>query len=151
MLILVRFNHDHIVRIYGMTSWDQCFGIVMEEVECGNLRDLLIVNEAIEEIGWKLRYRIVFQLASALSYLHHHDPNKSFVHLDIKPENVLLSKKLKVKLADFGALDIAIATGAKPTTTSSITASNQYTPLYTAPERLEKLYCKPASPMDVYR
>jgi len=121
----------------------------MEEVNCGNLRDLVIANKEIKTISWKLRYRVILQLADALRYLHFHDPKKAYIHLDIKPENVLLTIKLDVKLADFGSLDIAIATGAKPTI--SIAASNQYTPLYTAPERLQKLYCRATPSMDVYR
>ena len=132
-----------------MTTWGQCFGIIMEKVKCGNLRDLMIVNNSIETIHWTMRYRILYELANALKYLHYHDPKKAYVHLDIKPENVLLTLNLKVKLADFGSLDIAIATGAMPTI--CISANNQYTPLYTAPERLHKLNSKVASSMDVYR
>ena len=122
----------------------------MEEVQCGNLKDLLISNKSIEVINWKLRYRITFQLADALQYLHSHDPKKSYVHLDVKPDNVLLTLNLCVKLADFGALDIAIATDA--TTTKKLPSSKEYTPLYTAPERLQDVFNNDSkTSMDVYR
>ena len=147
---LTRFKHKHIVRTLGLTSWGHCFGIIMEEVKCGNLRDLMIVNQDIIDIEWKLRYRIVFQLADALNYLHNDDPKKSYIHLDIKPENVLLTNNLNVKVADFGSLEIAIVTGATATTTE-LSSSTQYTPLYTAPERLLNVFDTKAScSMDVY-
>ena len=146
--VLSTFRHHHIVRIYGMTSWSQrCFGIIMEEVRCGNLRDLMIAEVTVM-IPWKLRFRIIFQLANALEYLHFHNPKKSYIHLDVKPENVLLTTNLTVKLADFGSLDIALATNAKPTQT--IYTCKQYTPLYTAPERLADLNVESTAAMDVY-
>ena len=146
---LTRFKHSHIVQIYGITTWSQCFGIIMEEVKCGNLSDLMVVNNHIK-IGWKLRYKILHQLAHALNYLHFHNPKKSYVHLDVKPENISLTLNLNVKLADFGSLEIAIATGATSTTTET-SSSKQYTPLYTAPERLLDICDAEAkSSMDVY-
>ena len=144
---LTLFKHPHIVQSYGITVWDQCFGIIMEEAEGGNLHDLMIVNKHVK-IDWKLRYKIIFHLADALKYLHFDNTEKPCVHLDIKPENILLTANLSVKLADFGSLDIAIATGATSTETL---LSNQYTPVYTAPERLlNGCAAKPKRSMDVY-
>ena len=37
-------------------------------------------------------------LAEALSILH----SKGFVHADIKPENILVTTNLKLKIIDFG-------------------------------------------------
>ena len=121
----------------------------MEEIKCGNLKDLFVNNQNIKTIDWKLRFKIVYQLASALDYLHFHNPNQSYVHLDVKPENILLTAKLSVKLTDFGALEIALRTGAIPTT--KLSENKQYTPYYTAPERLRDLSAEPKSSMDVYR
>ena len=144
-----QFIHKNIVRTYGITSWGKYFGVVMEEIKCGNFHDL-IVNKNVKTIDWKIRYRIVFQLADALKYLHFHDSKKSYVHLDVKPENILLTANLNVKLADFGSLDIAKSTGVT-STTSRIPSSNQYTLLYTAPERLNNVCgTKIKKSMDVY-
>ena len=121
----------------------------MEEVQCGNLKDLFIMKKDIEPIDWKLRFLILYQLARALAYLHSHDPDKSYIHLDVKPENVSLTEELNVKLIDFGALEIALRTGAIPTT--KLSATKQFTPYYTAPERLRNLSATPQRSMDVYR
>ena len=121
----------------------------MEEVKCGNLKDLFVSNQNIRTIDWKLRFKIVYQLASALDYLHYHNPNQSYIHLDVKPENILLTKELTVKLTDFGALEIALRTGAIPT--AKLSANKQFTPYYTAPERLRNICATPKSSMDVYR
>jgi serine/threonine protein kinase len=43
-------------------------------------------------------YRAALQIASALSYLH----RNGMLHLDLKPDNVLISKDRACKLTDFG-------------------------------------------------
>jgi len=146
--IVSTFRHENIVHTHGMTSWGQCcFGIIMEEIHCGNLRDLLIKHKPAE-ISWKLRFQIMQQLANALNYLHYHNPKKSYVHLDVKPENVLLTANLIVKLADFDSLGIKLATNVVRTMTFS--ENKQYTPFYASPERLHNMNEKTASSMDVY-
>ena len=146
---LTQFKHSHIVQTHGIAVWDQCFGIIMEEVEGGNLRDLMIINKD-NNVDWKLRFRIIFQLADALKYLHFHNSKKSFVHLDVKPENILLTSNKNVKLADFGSLQIAIATGATSTATGT-SPKSEHTPLYTSPERLNDVCgTKVDRSMDVY-
>eukprot|EP00488_Nonionellina_sp_1-RS-2012_P001908 TRINITY_DN3334_c0_g1_i1.p1 TRINITY_DN3334_c0_g1~~TRINITY_DN3334_c0_g1_i1.p1 ORF type:complete len:130 (-),score=30.49 TRINITY_DN3334_c0_g1_i1:323-679(-) len=37
-------------------------------------------------------------MSAALEYIH----NKGFVHFDVKPENIFISKDLRFKLGDFG-------------------------------------------------
>ena len=41
---------------------------------------------------------VMFQIADGLDYIH----SKKLIHLDIKPENILISMQGKMKLADFG-------------------------------------------------
>jgi serine/threonine protein kinase len=47
------------------------------------------------------RYQIVKGIGSALRYLHH-ECNKTILHRDIKPGNILLGNDFNAKLADFG-------------------------------------------------
>ncbi|XP_059455080.1 probable receptor-like protein kinase At5g20050 [Corylus avellana] len=47
------------------------------------------------------RYRVAIDVAKALSYLHH-DCRSRVLHLDVKPENILLDENYKAIVADFG-------------------------------------------------
>ena len=109
----------------------------------------MIERQDIVDIPWKLRYSFVLQIALGLHYLHYHDPKKSYVHLDLKLENVLLTTNLKIKLADFGSMDLVLATGVVSTT--NLPKSKQLTVYYSAPERLRDPKMKATGAMDVYR
>ena len=149
MKLLVQLKHTNIIQVYGVTTWGYgCFGIIIEEIKCGDLQDLMIEKQHIE-IPWKLRFSFMLQIADALRYLHCHDPRKPYVHLDLKLENVLLTMEMVVKLADFGAMELARVTGA--TATTSISPSAQWTVLYAAPERLIDSTSKVTCAMDAYR
>ena len=72
-----------------------------------SMQKLNLLQEKKICLAWKIRSRFFIELAQALNYLHIHDPNKPYIHEDLKPENVLLGDKLEVRLADFGASAIA--------------------------------------------
>ncbi|CAK7334800.1 unnamed protein product [Dovyalis caffra] len=52
-------------------------------------------------LSWGLRYRVAIDVAKALCYLHH-DCRSRILHLDIKPENILLDENYGAIVADFG-------------------------------------------------
>ena len=141
---LVNINHLNIVKVYGITSWSIYCGIIMEEVTGGTLEDLLF-KKTEYSIAWPLCLNLCVEIADALSYLHNQNP--PFVHCDMKPQNVLLTNDLTVKLADFGAVTVVQATQ----TTSSFQnlSNNQFTSLYCAPEILSNVH-KPKCSCDMY-
>ena len=151
--ILAKINHDNILRVIGTTKWHNYFGIVTELLPCGSLESLLFAREETGDelipISMNLRCRFFLELADALQYLHCHNPARSYIHGDIKPQNILLSNKLTIKLADFGSVFIAIAAGADPTTITGH-KNTQHTPLYTAPEFLQNPLMDKTTAMDVY-
>lgn len=52
-------------------------------------------------LSWDLRYRVAIDVAKALSYLHH-DCRSRILHLDVKPENILVDENYRAIVADFG-------------------------------------------------
>ncbi|KAK4754739.1 hypothetical protein SAY87_008496 [Trapa incisa] len=52
-------------------------------------------------LSWDLRYRVAVDVARALSYLHH-DCRSRILHLDVKPENILLDENYRAIVSDFG-------------------------------------------------
>ncbi|KAJ1390201.1 Serine/threonine-protein kinase, active site [Sesbania bispinosa] len=52
-------------------------------------------------LPWNLRYKVAIDVAKALSYLHH-DCRSRILHLDVKPENILLDENYKALVSDFG-------------------------------------------------
>jgi len=150
--ILAQLEHKNIVRVLGVTRWElfdkDVFVIILEYAPCGDLENLLMSKNDIS-LPWKLRARFFTELAGALDYLHNHDPKRSYIHGDLKPQNVLLGEKLEIKLADFGSATIAQITGA---TSLVITGegNTQHTQFYTAPEFLKNPTNQKTKRMDVY-
>jgi tRNA A-37 threonylcarbamoyl transferase component Bud32 len=122
---LAQLNHPNIVTIYDFGQAGGFYFLLMEFVDGVNLRQLLAT--------WKLEpaeaLAIVPPVCEALQYAHDH----GIVHCDIKPENLLLDKNGRAKIADFG---IARMLGAAPSQTAEMLVG---TPQYMAPEqRTEK-------------
>ena len=151
--ILAKINHPNIVNFYGITFHDNCFGIIMEFIPCGNLEGLVLSEPEPQnetQISWKIRSRFFVEIADALDYLHFDNPKVPYVHGDLKPQNILLTESLTIKLADFGAATIAKRTGSLSITTTNRYANTQHTELYTAPEFLKEPTKQKTRGMDVY-
>lgn len=52
-------------------------------------------------LAWDLRYSVAIDVAKALAYLHH-DCRSRVLHLDVKPENILLDENYRAIVTDFG-------------------------------------------------
>ncbi|XP_076809503.1 uncharacterized protein LOC143452424 isoform X2 [Clavelina lepadiformis] len=149
MKVLYRLKHQHIVAVHGITEWSNCVGIIMEYVEAGNLDFFLWLPGNIADIPLLLQLRFAHQISDGLRYLHHHDKKRSYLHCDLKPENILLTPDMMVKIADFGSVAIATATGVTGGS-FTITSTTQHTPFYTAPELLGNILSDKKPSMDVY-
>ncbi len=110
-------SHPHIVNMYDVGEQEGTNYMVMEYVDGINLKQYirekgrLPAHEAIN---------IAKQIAEALEQAH----AAGVVHRDIKPQNILFSRKGKVKVTDFG---IAIAgDGVTVTAGDQIIGSVQY-------------------------
>ena len=101
---LSSFTSPHIVRCFGLVAQGTTLGLVMELCHC-TLSQWLNENPLAckpPENQVSQRDRFFLQLAVGLSYIHEH----KVLHLDIKPNNCLLSEDnqsiFTLKLSDFG-------------------------------------------------
>lgn len=91
-----KLNHPHIVSIFDAVVVPNGGHIAMEYVPGGNLsryiyeRELLPIPNVIE---------VVFKCCGALDYAF----RGGILHLDIKPENIMVAGGTEVKIGDFGA------------------------------------------------
>ncbi len=93
--IAAKLIHPHIVTVHAVGSERERFYIEMELVSGGSLKNRLRMEGAIpplKALEW------VTSIGSGLDYAHRH----GILHRDIKPDNILLSDRGTVKLADFG-------------------------------------------------
>ncbi|XP_076809951.1 uncharacterized protein LOC143452755 isoform X2 [Clavelina lepadiformis] len=149
MKVLSRLKHQHIVAVYGITRWNNCIGIIMEHIDADNLDSFLWLQGDIADIPLLLKLRFSHQISDGLRYLHHHDKKRSYVHCDLKPQNILVTSDLMMKIADFGSVAIAAATGVTGGSIT-VTSNTQHTPFYTAPELLRNILREKKPSMDVY-
>nr|XP_009920916.1 PREDICTED: receptor-interacting serine/threonine-protein kinase 2 isoform X1 [Haliaeetus albicilla] len=66
----------------------------------GSLNQLLHGKDVYPDIPWCLRFRILYEIALGVNYLHNMNP--PLLHHDLKTQNILLDDEFHVKIADFG-------------------------------------------------
>jgi serine/threonine-protein kinase len=98
--------------------------LLMEYVEAENLKELYGRHDPVllENVA-----QILIDMAVALEHMH----ENGFMHLDFKPENVLITRNGSVRLIDF---DLAQQIPEKP---QKFSKKNPGTPAYMAPEQLQ--------------
>jgi len=92
---ILTLSHDNIVRAYDAGTHDGLPYLVMEYVEGHTLKDLIGKNGSLPV---RTAIGITCQILDALSAAHSH----GIIHRDVKPQNVIVTDKGRVKLADFG-------------------------------------------------
>jgi hypothetical protein len=110
-------EHPNIVQVFDFGTMGDDLVLVMELVDGSNVSRLLRAAPADSPIPWDVALHIAYQTAQALDYAHHAVDDKGesleFVHRDVSPANILLSRSGHVKLTDFG---IATVRSRAPTT-----------------------------------
>jgi serine kinase len=93
--ILTKIENPHIIQVHSILQRGPRVFIFMRFADNGDLLDFVKSKGAVPEPQCKLWFR---QMTSGLHYLH----SKNIAHRDLKCENILLSRRFNVKLADFG-------------------------------------------------
>ena len=110
-------EHPNIVQVFDFGTMGDDLVLVMELVDGSNVSRLLRAAPPDEPIPWDVALHIAYQTAQALDYAHHavdeNGESMEFVHRDVSPANILLSRSGHVKLTDFG---IATVRSRAPTT-----------------------------------
>ena len=97
-------SHPNIVQIYDRgRSEDGRYYIVMEYVPGGTLKEYIQSRGPLEADS---AAEVISQIARALRVAH----RRGVVHWDVKPHNMLITRKGDVKVADFGIAQAASAT-----------------------------------------
>jgi serine/threonine protein kinase len=124
--LLAKLQHPHIVAVYdfGRNALGYLY-IVMEYVEGTSLLDVM----KIEKLGLLRILQIAAQVCEALQFAHDH----GVIHRDIKPTNILIDVRGRVRVADFGLARL-IRTDSV-TTSQSRSSLVMGTPVYAAPEQ----------------
>jgi hypothetical protein len=115
------------VGVFDFGETSGLYFFVMEFVDGVNLRQMLRAGD----LAPREALAIVPQICEALQYAH----DEGIVHRDVKPENILVDKRGRVKIADFGLAKLLGQAQADFTLTR--TQQVMGTPQYMAPEQIE--------------
>lgn len=127
-------SHPNIVSVYDVGEEDGFYYIVMELVEGMTLKKFI---ERKGKLDVKEAIGISLQIASGMEAAH----AKNIIHRDIKPQNIIISREGKVKVADFGI--------AKAATSNTIAAGQAIGSVhYISPEQARGGYSDEKS--DIY-
>ena len=126
-------NHPNIVGVFDVGEQNGMYYIVMELVEGINLKKYIEKIGAIDE---REAVEVAMQVAKGLEAAH----DKGIIHRDIKPQNIIISREGKIKVADFG---IARMVATETSTTSTMGSVH-----YISPEQARGGACDARS--DIY-
>lgn len=125
-IAVAKLNHPSIVHVYAMTEVEPVLFIAMEYVEGINLREYVVKRGALD-LAQALS--IMKQTAQAIGAAG----EAGIIHRDVKPENIMITRRGRVKVADFG-LCRQLDNEGPQLTQAGITMG---TPAYMSPEQAQ--------------
>jgi eukaryotic-like serine/threonine-protein kinase len=121
--IMAKLDHPNILRCWGAGEEGGFHYLAMEFIDGGSMQDVLDKRGKLS-VGDALH--VILACARALQHAH----ESNMIHRDIKPDNILLTRKGIVKVADLG---LAKAHGENVNLTRTGTGAG--TPIYMSPEQ----------------
>ena len=141
--ILNKLNHFNLIKLHGVCKNGSCFYLVFEYMENGSLREWLHKESSNHSQSWSKRIQIALDVANGLHYIHNFT-KPAYVHKHIKSSNILLTKNLRAKIANFSLARTAVK-GAKTHALNMLVVGTRG---YMAPEYIEAGSITPK--VDVY-
>ena len=122
---LARLDHPNIIKVYSFLKKQNANYFIMEYVDGITLDKLIEKAKVLPVLHGCL---IANKVAEALAYAH----SEGFIHRDVKPSNIIISKSGEVKLMDFGISRSLVAP-------DTLTSPGIFigTPAYSSPEQME--------------
>ncbi|CAN4082191.1 unnamed protein product [Withania somnifera] len=121
-------HHVNLVRLIGVCAEKEHKLLVYDLMSNGSLdRWIFGATSTQFTLDWQIRRRIIHDIAKGLSYLHE-ECMQRIVHLDVKPQNILLDENFCAKISDFGLAKLV------DKDQSQIVTRIKGTPGYLAPE-----------------
>lgn len=121
-----KLNHPNIVQAFDVNQSGDFHYFVMEFVEGRTVYDDIVKRGRYPE---EEAIDIVLQIADALQHAH----TKGFVHRDVKPKNIMITKEGVAKLADMG-----LARALSDKEAAEAEAGRAFgTPYYISPEQIQ--------------
>lgn len=134
-------HHQNLVTLIGFCVEKLHRLLVYEFMSNGSLdKWIFCIQPQQPPLDWPSRKTIILNIAKGLAYLHE-GCRKKIVHLDIKPQNILLDANLHAKISDFGLSKLIDRDRSRVATTM------RGTPGYIAPELISSVMTEKA---DVY-
>jgi hypothetical protein len=129
-------EHPNIVRVLESGASGAVFYFIMEFCDGGSVWDLMLKNKG--RLSLAQSKPIILGALEALAFAH----DKGFVHRDLKPQNILLSRG-EVRLSDFGLAKSFQQAGLSG---MSMTGGYAGTPVFMPREQITNFkYVKPVS------
>ena len=96
--IMGRLNHPNIIHLFDHFTEQGRIYMILEYCEHGSIQKAIITDSKMikENIN-----NLTLQICEGLEYCH----QNGIAHVDLKPDNILLSSDNTIKLADFGLSD----------------------------------------------
>ncbi|KAJ0678030.1 putative protein kinase RLK-Pelle-SD-2b family [Helianthus annuus] len=133
-------HHVNLVRLRGYCAWKSQRFLVYEFMSNGSLDRWIYHGDREQVLEWECRKKIILDVAKGLAYLHE-DCRQKIIHLDIKPQNILLDGDFNAKVSDFGLSKLI------DRNQSEVMTTMRGTPGYLAPEWLNSVITEK---VDVY-
>ncbi|KAL4575537.1 hypothetical protein LXL04_022384 [Taraxacum kok-saghyz] len=133
-------HHVNLVRLRGFCAWRSQRLLVYEFMSNGSLDQWIYHGNRKHVLKWDCRKKIILNVARGLAYLHE-ECRQKIIHLDIKPQNILLDDDFNAKVSDFGLSKLI------DRDQSQVITRMRGTPGYLAPEWLGSIITEK---VDVY-